>query len=223
MLLNLLGMAALIFLTYVFFTLFLRLLRSRNLGAKLLGGLLAGLLVLASAAAAGVVLYGVWRMDAPRDRPVADLKVAGAPEQVERGRILADACIACHSSDGSPILNGGMVNLIAPLGPYGQLYAPNLTPGGEIRNWRDGEIVRAIREGVDDQGVPLMLHPASDYYWMSDADAEALVAYLRSLPALRHDQPRRNLNLLAKAAVAAGLLSTSELPPASQMPPRPVP
>ena len=88
-----------------------------------------------------------------------------------------------------------------------------MTPGGEIRTWSDGEIVRAIREGVDDKGVPLMVHPASDYYWMSDADAEALVAYLRSLPALRHDQPRRNLNLLGKLAVAAGLLPTSELPP----------
>jgi len=217
MLLNLLGMAALIFLAYAFFTLFLRLLRSPNLIVKLLGGLLSGLLALASAAAFGAVLFGVWRMDAPRDRPVADLKVAGSPEQVERGRTVAGACISCHSSDGSPILNGGMTNLIAPLGPYGQLYAPNLTPGGEVRNWSDGEIVRAIREGVDDQGVPLMLHPASAYYWMDDADAEALVAYLRSLPVLRHDQPRRNLNLVGKLAVAAGLLPTSELPP------RPIP
>lgn len=217
MLLNLLGMAALIFLTYAFFTLFLRLLRSRNLGVKLLGGLLSGLLALASAAVAAAVLFGVWRMDAPRDRQVAEFKVAGSPEQIERGRTLAAACVACHSSDGSAILNGGMANLATQLGPYGQIYGPNLTPGGEIRNWSDGEIVRAIREGVDDKGVPLMLHPASDYYWLSDADAEALVAYLRSLPALRHDQPRRNLNLLGKLAVAAGLLPTSELPP------RPIP
>jgi len=217
MLLNLLGMAALIFLAYAFFTLFLRLLRSPNLGVRLLGGLLSGLLAVASAAALGAVLFGVWRMDSPRERPVADLKVAGSPEQIERGRTLAAACIGCHSSDGSEILNGGMTNLIAQLGPYGQLYGPNLTPGGEIRNWSDGEIVRAIREGVDDQGVPLMLHPASAYYWMDDADAEALVAYLRSLPVLRHDQPRRNLNLVGKLAVAAGLLPTSELPP------RPIP
>ncbi len=213
MLLNLLGMAALIFLTYVFFTLFLRLLRSPSLGVKLLGGLLSGVLATAFAVATGAALFGVWRMDSPRDRPVTDLKVAGTSEQVARGRELALACIACHSSDDSPILNGGMTNLVAQLGPYGQLYGPNLTPGGEIRNWSDGEIVSAIREGVDDKGVPLMVHPASDYYWMSDADVEALVAYLRSLPALRHDQPRRNLNLFAKLAVAAGLLTTSELPP----------
>jgi len=217
MLLNLLGMAALIFLTYAFFTLFLRWLRSPNLGVKILGGLLSGLLTLAFAAATGAVLFGVWRMDAPRNRLVPNLKVAGSPEQIERGRTLAGSCTSCHSSDGSAILNGGMTNLIAQLGPYGELYGPNLTPGGEIRNWSDGEIVRAIREGVDDQGVPLMLHPASVYYWMDDADAEALVAYMRSLPALRHDQPRRNLNLLGKLAVAAGLLPTSELPP------RPIP
>ncbi len=215
MLLNLLGMAALIFLAYAFFTLFLRSLRSPNLGVKLLGGLLSAVLALAFAAATGAILFGIWRMDAPRDRAVADLKVAGSPEQIERGRTLAEACIGCHSSDGTAILNGGMTNLIAPLGSYGELYAPNLTPGGEIRNWSDGEIVRAIREGVDDRGVPLMLHPASAYYWMDDADAEALVAYLRSLPALRHDQPPRHLNLFGKLAVAAGLLPTSELPPRS--------
>ena len=217
MLLNLLGMAALIFLTYAFLTLFLRLVRSPSLGVRLLGGLVSGALALAFAVATVAVLFGVWRMDSPRDRPVVDLKVAGAPEQVTLGRTLAVSCTACHSSDGSPILNGGMANLVAQLGPYGQLYGPNLTPGGEIRTWSDGEIVRAIREGVDDKGVPLMVHPASDYYWMSDADAAALVAYLRSLPALRHDQPRRHLNLLGKLAVAAGLLTTSELPP------RPIP
>ena len=116
MLLNLLGMAALIFLAYAFFTLFLRSLRSPNLGVKLLGGLFSAVLDLAFAAATGAILFGIWRMDAPRDRAVADLKVAGSPEQIERGRTLAEACIGCHSSDGTAILNGGMTNLIAPLG-----------------------------------------------------------------------------------------------------------
>ena len=51
MLLNLLGMAALIFLAYAFFTLFLRSLRSPNLGVKLLGGLFSAVLALAFAAA----------------------------------------------------------------------------------------------------------------------------------------------------------------------------
>ena len=30
----------------------------------------------------------------------------------------------------------------------GVLYATNLTPGGPLKDWTDGEIVRAIREGV---------------------------------------------------------------------------
>ena len=86
MLLNLLGMAALIFLTYVFLTLFLRLVRSPNLGVKLLGGFVSGALALTFAVATGAALFGVWRTDSPRDRPVVDLTVAGTPEQVTLGR-----------------------------------------------------------------------------------------------------------------------------------------
>jgi len=213
MLLNLLGLAALIFFAYVFFTLFLRSLRSHNLAAKLFGGLVTGLLTLAFVAGTAAAFFGMWKVAGARDRPVADVQVAPTPELVAQGQALAQPCIPCHSADGTPILNGGMNNLAAALGPYGELYGPNLTPGGDIGDWTDGEIIRAIREGVDDQGVPLMVHPARDYYDMSDADAAALVAYLRSQPALRHDQPRRNVNLLAALAVAAGLLPTSEQPP----------
>jgi hypothetical protein len=47
---------------------------------------------------------------------------------------------------------------------------------------------------------------------MSDDDAAALVAYLRSLPELRHDQPRRSVNLVGLLAAALGWLPTGELP-----------
>lgn len=39
----------------------------------------------------------------------------------------------------------------------GTHYAPNLTPSGNIKDWTDGEIVRAIREGVDDTGRSVSL------------------------------------------------------------------
>jgi mono/diheme cytochrome c family protein len=213
MLLNLLGLGVLIFLAYVFFTLFLKSLRSRHIAVKLLGGAVSGLLALVFVAAFGTALFGLWRTNVPRVRPASDLKVVATPELIARGESLAQSCIPCHSADGTPYLNGGSANLAVSWGSYGAVYGRNLTPGGDLQGWTDGEIVRAIREGIDKSGLPLVGHPSHSYYSLSDADAAALVAYLRSQPALRHDQPSRNLNLLALWAVAGGLLPTSELPP----------
>lgn len=213
MLLTLLGLGALIFLAYVFFTLFLGSVRSHHLAVKLLGGLVTGLLTLVSVAALGAALFGLWQTNVPRGRAVAEVKVEATPERIARGQALAQSCIPCHSADGSPYLNGGVTNLAAGWGPYGVVYGRNLTPAGDVQGWKDGELIRAVREGIDRSGLPLVGHPSAEYHGMSDEDAAALVAYLRSQPALRHDQPRRSLNLLGLWAVAAGLLPTSEQPP----------
>ncbi len=221
MLLNLLGLGALIFLAYVFFTLLLKSVRSRHWAVKIAGGLVSGLLTFVFIAAFGAALFGLWRTNVPRVRTVADLKVTATPELISRGRALAQSCIPCHSADGAPYLNGGSVNLAATWGPYGAIYGRNLTPAGDLQGWTDGQIIRAIREGIDKSGLPLVGHPSRAYYYLSDDDAAALVAYLRSQPALRHDQPPRNLNLLGLWAVAGGLLPTAELPPAAPAVPAP--
>jgi mono/diheme cytochrome c family protein len=213
MLLNLLGLGVLVFLAFACFTLFLRSIRSPHPGVKIAGGVVSGLLTLLFMAAIGSAFFGLWRTNVPRTRPAPDIKVTATPELVSRGQAVAQSCIPCHSSNGEPYLNGGMTNLAASWGPYGQVYGPNLTPGGEIKGWTDGEIIRAIREGYDESGRPLVGHPAAQYAGLSDDDAAALVAYLRSQPALRHDQPPRVLNLLGLWAAAGGLVPTSEQPP----------
>ncbi len=213
MLLNLLGLAMLIFLAYVFFTLFLRAIRSKQLAVKIVGGFFSGLLTLAVVAAIGGAFYGLWQTNVPRARPAVALKVVATPELVSRGQTLAQSCVPCHSADGGPYLNGGATNLAAGWGPYGAIYGRNLTPGGPVQAWTDGELVRAIREGVDKVGLPLIGHPTQQYAGLTDEDAAALVAYLRSQPALRHDQPKRNVNLLGLWAAAAGMLPTADRPP----------
>ncbi len=95
----------------------------------------------------------------------------------------------------------------------GDLYAPNLTPGGPLKNWSDGEIVRAIREGVDKDGHPLIIMPSDVLHNLSDEDVAAVVAVLRSQPAVDHPTPPRNLSLLATVLIGAGLFPTSAQPP----------
>lgn len=75
----------------------------------------------------------------------------------------------------------------------GKLVAPNLTPDREtgLGNWTDGEKIRAIREGISKDGH--VLHPTMpypSYFYMSDVDVQALVAYLDTMPAIRNPLPR---------------------------------
>lgn len=210
---NLLILALLIFVGYLFLSLLVRSLRSRSIIAKSLGVLVSAVLAVAAVAALGLGMAGLWRTEAPRDRTTSGVKVAGSPEQVAHGRELAQSCVACHSFDGSLVLNGGQQNLAAAWGPLNWVSGSNLTPGGRLARWTDGAIVRALREGIDADGVPLMVHPAQQYRSLSDADAEAIVAFLRSQPALRHDQPRRGLSFVTLLNVALGRLATAEQPP----------
>jgi hypothetical protein len=71
--------------------------------------------------------------------------------------------------------------------------APNITPDPEtgIGRWSDAEVVRAIREGIGRNGRLLREdHPSAYYSVMTDEDALAVVAYLRSLRPIKRLLPR---------------------------------
>jgi cytochrome c553 len=79
--------------------------------------------------------------------------------------------------------------------PIGTLYAPNLTPSGNIKDWSDGEVIRAIREGVHKNGRSLLIMPSDNFRNLSDDDVQAVVAYLRSQPATGGPTPTNEFNL----------------------------
>ena len=91
--------------------------------------------------------------------------------------------------------------------PFGTLYAPNLTPAGEIKDWSDGEVIRAIREGVHKSGRPLIIMPSETFRYLSDEDVQGLVAYLRSQPAVEPDTPPTNLNVFGALLANTGVLT----------------
>jgi mono/diheme cytochrome c family protein len=96
------------------------------------------------------------------------------------------------------------------------LVPPNLTPGGPLQDWTDGEIVLAIREGVDRDGRALLIMPSDAFHHLSDADVTTLVAYLRSQPPVTHPTPVRDMNLLGVLLVGAGVFPTAAQPPIEQ-------
>src|SRR5207249_10522141 len=123
----------------------------------------------------------------PHGGPAANLTTQATPDQLTAAQRHAAGCAGCHSSTGSLPLDGGNANLLG--GPIGTLYGPNLTQASRIKDWTDGEVVRAIREGVDRDGHPLLIMPSEAFHHLSDSDAQVLVAYLRSQPAANHTTP----------------------------------
>jgi mono/diheme cytochrome c family protein len=138
----------------------------------------------------------------------AQVKVAGSPERLERGRYLFETvanCGDCHSARDfskytAPEYPGkhaaGQV-FPTELGFPGTIVAPNITPDREmgVGTWTDGELIRAIREGISKDGHALFgFMPYASFAHMSDEDLYALIAYLRALPAAKNSVPRTRLD-----------------------------
>jgi cytochrome c553 len=186
--------------------------RSRYALVRWLGVFFSGLLGLVFAAVAVLAVVGVIRLNTPPyqySSATSAIPVTGAPGQVERGKQLAMLCTGCHSSTGSLPLDGSKDNFLAGGPPFGVLYAPNLTPSGPIKDWTDAQVARAIREGVDNNAHPLVIMPSESFHSMSDEDAYALVAYLRSQPPAPRQLPPPDFNVVAHAVFGAGVFPTS--------------
>lgn len=163
------------------------------------------LLVVVTIAAIGVS-YLLLRK--PSQRPASTVKVQATPERVARGRYLVhhvSACLDCHSERtpayGLPIKPGregaGGFVWAKSIGFPGTLGASNITPDPEtgLGKWSDGEISRAIREGVDRNGNALFpIMPYQHLRAMSDEDVEAIVAYLRTMKPVRYEKPAKKLD-----------------------------
>lgn len=136
----------------------------------------------------------------------AALAVAGSlpaaaadSKQVERGKylVIIGGCTDCHTPGhflGKPdmkrLLGGSEVGFEIP--GAGVFYGPNLTPDKEtgLGRWSDGDIIKAIRTGQRPDGrmlAPVMPWPALAK--LTDNDAKAVVAYLKSLPPVSNKVP----------------------------------
>ena len=205
-------LAIVIVLTIAFAWLMVRAWRSRSLLARYAGGPLSAIVTVILAAVSIVGLLGAYRLYTPHGAPPPVLAASATPDQLLIAGRRASGCTGCHSSTGNAPLDGGTTDFFAGGPPLGTLVAPNLTPGGPLKDWTDGDIIRAVREGVDREGHPLIIMPSDTFHRLSDADAQTLVAYLRSQPASNRDTPDRDVSLLGLALVGVGLFPTAEQP-----------
>lgn len=136
----------------------------------------------------------------PRSRPAPALTAPTSAESIERGRYLVHhvaACVACHSqvqemAPGDPPVEGklGSGRDFGEIkGAPVHIRSGNLTPDRQsgIGGWTDGEIARAMREGVDKEGRTLFPQMPYETYGktLSDGDVLDIIAYLRTLKPLK--------------------------------------
>ena len=212
---NLLILLALLALTIFCGWLTVRAVRAHRMWVKVAGGLAGGLLTLFLATLVFLGASGFVRLYSPGAPPAPALAVAGTDAQIARGSYLVNlSCIGCHSAvgtDGEPSeahpLNGGWnIASAEGFGFIGDMVTANLTPGGRLAEYSDGELFRTLRHGVDREGRLLGFMSLLPYSRLSDADTEAIVAYLRTLPPVPSPGPTGdNLNLLGMLMFGAGL------------------
>jgi mono/diheme cytochrome c family protein len=170
---------------------------------KVAGGLL---LTVAALVAIGISWLALRK---PAQRAASTARVPATPEHLARGRYLVHhvtICFDCHSERtyayGLPFKPGseGVRGFVwdKQIGFPGTLAAANLTPDPEtgLGQWTDGEILRAMREGVDRNGKALFpIMPYGHFRNLSDDDAQSIVAYLRTLAPQRYAKPKKALDL----------------------------
>lgn len=180
--------------------------RRKNRLLKWVGASIAALLSLAATVTGALAIIGLSKLEA-RSAPPVMLQVAGTAEQVHRGRQIADGfCSGCHSPNGN--LTGGLdLGDHLPL-PLGSFVAANLTAAGPLGRWSDGDIFRAIRNSVSPDGHWLIMMSYTNASKLSDEDTLAVIAYLRTLPAVGTNTgsaPDR-LTLLGLVMLGAGVM-----------------
>jgi cytochrome c553 len=205
MLTNLLLWLILLIFSVVLGWLALRAWRLKSPLWKWVGGILSTLLTLVFTLVSVVALVGLVKYYRPRSAPISDITVSGTPEQIQRGQYLANSfCTSCHSPNGElPLVGGSDIPI-----PIGSFVSANLTPGGPLKDWSDGEIMRALRTGIDRDGRGLVIMSNNRVRNLSDEDIQAVIAYLRSQPAVENalpDPPDR-ISMLGIVMLGAGQL-----------------
>jgi mono/diheme cytochrome c family protein len=197
---------------------------------KWIGIVLGGLVGLLVLLIVGLAVYAQSKFKPTySDRPLYQITADTSPEGVARGKYLMEQAMectsACHTPEGGPPLSGTVEYINE--GPISVTFAPpNLTPDQEtgLGNWTDSEIARAIREGIDKDGVGLIIMPAYNYHALSDTDVAAMIGYLRGLEPVKKEIPPVNGNVVAKFLLARGAFgpsSVGEPITASQVSPQP--
>lgn len=143
-------------------------------------GAIVGLLIVAAGA---MLASGTSRLNKTYEVQPAAIAIPNDEAAIARGQYFVSvACMGCHGEDLA-----GTVILDDP--GLGYFPAANLTAGagGIGASYTDADFVRAIRHGLRPDGTPLFIMPSGAFYYFSDEDLGAIIAYVQSVAPVDND------------------------------------
>lgn len=159
---------------------------------KIIGYILSGLITV-------ILMAGTYvKVALPDTGKAPDIRIERTAKRLKRGEYLANhvsACMDCHSTRNWNLYAGPMVGGFGAggekfdqqMGFPGKFFAPNITPY-KLAGWSDGEIYRAITTGENKYGKAIFpLMPWQHTGQMDREDIYSIIAYLRSIPAVKKD------------------------------------
>ncbi len=167
---------------------------------KWIGVVLAALIGLVVLVIAGLMISTQVRLNKTYTIQPETITIPTDATSVARGRHwVVSHCTGCHGED----LGGGPFFEDAALG---YVDATNLTPseGGIGSTYTDADWVRTLRHGVKPNGRSVFIMPADEFYYLSDADLGAIIAYLKTVPPVDRTIRPRKILPLAKVLYALG-------------------
>jgi len=207
---DIVGLISLIAIAALLIWLAFRFCRVGNGMLKWSGVVLAAVLAVAVSSISALTITGMFK-EHVRRAAIPDLRIEATPERIARGKAVVDGfCSGCHSKTGT--LTGGFdVGEEFPL-HVGSFISSNLTAAGPLKYWTDGEIFRAIRNGVDANGRWLTIMSYTNASHLSDEDTKAVIAYIRSVPAAgkQTPDPPDRFSLLGAAMLGADMLPSGK-------------
>lgn len=137
----------------------------------------------------------------PLKMPDHKIEMPDTSNSVELGKYLVYnlECYSCHSADfktndfehpekSKGFLGGGN----KPLNLEGkEIVTQNLTPDEEtgIGSWPEERFVNAVKNGVM-ENQPALRYPMVPFVYLTDNEAKAIYAYLRTVPPIKNKVPR---------------------------------
>ncbi len=177
----------------------------------------AGSLVLLAALFINAWFASEGRLHRIYQLPEESVPIPADAGSVARGKHIFQfrGCQACHSAWGYVEVPGGEeTHMNLPSGQIpemeghvyledpaiGQVNASNLTSGqgGKAAQYDDSLWVRAIRRGVRPDGTPLLFMPSTEFYYLSDEDLGAVIAYIKNAPPADNVLPSSSLSLTGR-------------------------
>jgi len=162
--------------------------------AIVFGGFIGILIILVIAFYA----FGTYRLNKNYNIEAAAINIPNDQTTIQRGAyIYFYSCEGCHGTNLA-----GKLFFEDPA--IGSIPSSNLTSGfgGIGSTYSDDDYVRAIRHGIRADGKPLIIMPARSYWYFSDEDLGAVIAFLKNAPAVDNDPGTKKLKPLGRILLA---------------------